>query len=263
MGWWEDNVTNPVRDTVKGVTDLGGAALDYANQGITQAGQGIKDNLGSAAYLPPFTGLSLYTDYQNINKNKDQADDDAKRAAAVAAGSAATVEQLRGKQKEFANQLATNAGRDRGLLVDKAAFNARNTLARSLKDIEDRGGGTVGGGRQKKMQADAAAQNKASLANSEYGINQAVDAQIQDAQNVADQLGLAAAGVQANQADQYYQMAIQNMQNRSAQVNSLVSGAGGLLAQRQASTQRQELYDYMNQNNNYGSNSLGLGQAAN
>lgn len=249
-----------------GLFDGGGISIptlqDVGNtikRGASDYGRAIRSQIGDIGYVRPDTAPFLLTeDYSNIEKKKRQAEGEEAAARQRAEQSANTMEGLRKKQMDFANQLATNADRDRGLLIDRAAYNARNQLAQSLTDIGDKVGATNAGYR-KKLQAEASAKSRASLAQTQAGINEQIRNQQMDARNLADQLGLEAAGVQANQADQYYQMAIQNLQNRNANLDLLMQGGAGLLGTYAGNQQRERLYNSLGQTgvSPYSENALG------
>lgn len=206
----------PVANTINTVTNTIGRAN-------AQAG-------GAGSAVDPFDTEMIGGMYR-----QNQAVDDAKRqeglAQQQAEGSARTVDQLRQKQQNFANSLAQNAQRDQGLLMDRAAGSERRQLSQRLLQNKESANrrGLLGSGMQKYQNATDTANANADLADKQSQIQEMSRQQITDAQNLADRLGLQAAGVQQNAVDQYYNIAMQNLQDRNAAYRDLFR-AGGTVA---------------------------------
>lgn len=225
MGFFED-----IRETVEGKKRLPtiSQVTDNISRGVQDVGNLSRAGTGSFGYINPLTsGFQLAADYFNQEDRKKQAEADADAARERLDQSTSLADQVRKRQGLFAAQLKENALKNYGLLSNQAASNEKRALAESLRDakLAAASRGLVGSGFQKMAQAKAKAGAAANTASKQKQIGELLQQQIMDAEDLQAQLGLEMGGISQNMSDQYYQMAIQNMQNRGSALNSLI-GAG-------------------------------------
>lgn len=216
MGFFDD-VFSTVRNVVERPGDV-----------IKQAGNTIRNVGGSAGYLNPFTAqIQLGADFNNQQDNIARASAEADAAKQRLDQSTSAADRVRAQQGVYAAELKKNAARDYGLLSNQAASNERRSMAEKLRDVKQNASsrGLIGSGFQKSGEAGAKATAAANTASKQKQIKEMTQQQIQDAEDLQAQLGLEMGGIQQNMADQYYQMAIQNMANRNKSYADIL-GAG-------------------------------------
>lgn len=194
----------------------GKTPLPNAND-LRQQGRG---NYGSLGDIDPGDIFS------NTDKNSKQNQENA--AQEQVNQSVMTADQARKKQLDFANTLKQNAFRDEQGLLNQVAGSERRSMAEKMHQAKENANrrGLVGSGFQKKAEAEARSQAAANTSTKGSQIHQLGQEQIQDAQNLAVQLGLEMGGISQSQSDQYYQMAIQNMNQRNAALGGIMQGIG-------------------------------------
>lgn len=203
--------------------------INPAKDAIRQAGEYSRAAQGSFGYLNPTTAMfQLGADYFNQEDKKKAAEAEAEAARERLNQSTALADQVRNRQGLFAAELKKNAMRDYGLLSNKAAGNEKRALAESLRQAKEAAGsrGLVGAGFQKKAQAEAKARAAANTASKQKQIGDLLQQQIMDAEDLQAQLGLEMGGISQSMSDQYYRMALDNMQNRNASINSILTAGG-------------------------------------
>lgn len=249
MGFFDDvvntgrravsNVTNAVQNPGKALQDIAKNPFDSPLVAPTlqlhdpkgwmrDLGELSRRNLGSLGYMNPFTAVpQIAADYFNQEDKKKAAEAEADAARERLNQSTSLADQVRKRQGLFASQLKENAFKNYGLLSNQAASNEKRALAESLREAKEAAGsrGLVGSGFQKMAQAKAKAGAAANTASKQKQIGDLLQQQIMDAEDLQAQIGLEMGGISQNMADQYYQMAVQNMQNRNNSINSLL-GAG-------------------------------------
>lgn len=235
-----DEVTNAVRNPGRAIQDI----TQGAQRTVAAGGDIARQATGSFGYLNPQTaGPMLVQDFTNIEDRKKQAEAEEAQAREQLENSVSAADKVRGNQALYAAQLKKNALRDQGLLSDQVASNERRNMAQKIVQTKNNASsrGLLGSGFQKLGEAGAKAEATANTAQKQNQIRQLSEQQIQDAEDLSSQLGLEMGGVQQNMADQYYRMALQNMQNRSAAYGEILgAGArlgGQYLARRQGQNQ--------------------------
>lgn len=230
MGFF-DSVVNTVRNVVERPGDV-----------IKQAGNISRGLTGSAGYLNSFTApFQLGADYNNQQDNIARASAEADAAKARMDQSISAADRVRAQQGLYAAELKKNAARDYGLLSNQAAANERRAMAESIRNAKTGAAsrGLIGSGFQKSQEAGARASAAANTASKQKQIQEMTQQQIQDAEDLQAQLGLEMGGIQQNMADQYYQMAIQNMAKRNQSYADILSAGarvgGTYLGNRSAS----------------------------
>lgn len=244
MGFFDD-VARGVSDVGKrGVSDVSASFLNpeellrRARNDIKDIGNTSKQYLGSAGYAIPVTALfQLGADYENQEGNKQRAEQEAEAARERLNQSTSAIDRLRAQQGVYAAGLKQNAARDYGLLSNQAASNERRAMAEKIRGAKDSAGGLVGSGFQKSAQARARAEAAGNTASKQKQIQTLLQEQINDAGNLQGQLALEQGGLQQNMADQYYQLAIQNMSKRNQSYSDILK-AGSALAGTYAGSQR-------------------------
>lgn len=230
MGFFDD-VVSTVRTAVTRPGDV-----------IKQAGNVGRQLTGSAGYLiPGLAPMQVAADFMNQEDNKKRAEAEAEAARERLNLSTSQADRLRAQQGAFAADLKKNALRDYGLLSQQAASNERRAMAENLRNIKTAasGRGLIRSGFQKSGEAGARATAAANTASKQKQIQESVQQQIRDAEDLQAQLGLEMGGIQQNMADQYYQMAIQNMAKRNQSYADILSAGarvgGTYLGNRSAS----------------------------
>lgn len=225
------NAVNTIRGTVQGI------------------GNASRGSFGSFGYLSPFGGSQLEADYFNQEDKKKAAEADAEAAQERLNQSVTAADRLRAQQGVFAANLATNAFRDEGLLTGQVAGNERRAMADSIRNakLSAKSRGLLGSGFQKEQEAGSRATAAANTTSKQKQIHDLLGQQVMDAENLKAQLGLEMGGLQQNMSDQYYQMAIQNMNQRNQNIGDITgAGArigGSYLGSRQQPQQQQNWWD--------------------
>lgn len=228
-------VNNAIRNPGQAITDLagnasglGGDTLRNPGRAIQNLGNGARSVLGSAGYLTPLGPAMIGQDLQNINDNRNDAQNAENQAREQAGLDTAALNTTRQHQIDYANTLAKNASSNEKGLLDQVAGNNRRTMAEQIHGAKENAAsrGLLGSGFEKMNQANARSQAAANTAESQNQIHQQTQQQIQDANDLAINLGLQIGGVQQSQSDQYYQMAIQNLNKQNAALSNLGVGAG-------------------------------------
>lgn len=214
MGWFEDLRERPL-DTIS----------DTARNVVQDVGNTTRSAMGSYGYLTPLGGTQVVADYFNQEDKKKQAEADAAEAQKRLDTSVSEADRLRSQQGLFAATLKKNALRDTGLLTNQAAANERRAMAEKLRDVKTSANsrGLIGSGFQKSGESGARAEAASNTASKEKQIQDLSLGAIQDAEDLQAQLGLEMGGIQQNMADQYYRMAVQNMQNRNQSYSDILT----------------------------------------
>lgn len=221
MGWFDNPFEEAKKEAEKRANELRNAVTQVVtNPGnvISAAGNTIRNVAGSAGYLNSLTApFQLGADFNNQQDNIARAEAEAEAARERLNQSVSAADRVRAQQGVYAANLKKNATRDYGLLSDKVAGNERRALAENLRqnkvDMARRGllGSGISSYNKSKLKSEAGANTTSKQAQ----IKDLLDQQIQDAEDLQAQLGLEMGGIQQNMADQYYQMAIQNMAKRN------------------------------------------------
>lgn len=219
MGWFD----NPIEEIKKG----GQAVVNAAEGGVRSLGQASRGALGSFGYLSPLAPYQVGSDYFNQVDKKKAAEAELEAAQERVNQSVGAADKLRAQQGLFAATLRNNAFRDEGLLAGQVAGNERRAMADSIRNakLSAKSRGLLGSGFQKEQEASARAQAAGNTASKQKQIRDMLGQQVMDAENLQAQLGLEMGGIQQNMADQYYQMAIQNMNQRNQSYGDIL-GAG-------------------------------------
>lgn len=216
-------------DPLGSITKQAQGVINRPMDTIGKIGKNIKGTIGSAGYATPFTApFMVANDLSNIDKNRNDAQNAENDAKSRTDKSIGQMDSLRNQQLGFANQLRDNATRDQQGLLTQAYGGERRAMAEKLHQAKDQASarGILGGGLQQLNEATARSQAAANTANKQKQIQDMSKSQIQDANNLAGSIGLEMGGIQQNQSDQYYQMAIQNMNNRNQAYGQLSQGLG-------------------------------------
>lgn len=219
MGWLD----NPIEE----IKREGGNAVNTARNTVQEVGNTNRGALGSFGYLSPLAPHQLASDYFNQEDKKKEAEAQAAEAQAAVDRAVTAADKQRAQQQLFAAQLKANATRDTGLLTNQVAGNERRAMADKIREAKQNASsrGLIGSGFQKSNEARARAEAAGNTASKQKQIQDLSMDQIRDAEDLSAQLGLEMGGVQQNMSDQYYRMAVENMQRRN-QSYSDVLGAG-------------------------------------